>query len=208
MGERNQVTMKLLNIIARAITHIIVLMITIWFFWLVLGRFGVSEILSVGLGIAFAFAPGVYDYLGRDILGAKIEDTDPFERDDPFIKFRKGKYTRDKKEGLNASDFIFISRILKKRFHPLVGLVADLDLKKWRSIDPESELAAAVLETMDDEIEETQHWSKGKQLPFYPLFLLDVFESLKRELSVDYIFPEEKSADILERKHSRKDNYH
>ena len=80
--------------------------------------------------------------------------------------------------------------------------------KKWRSIDPESELAAAVLETMDGEIEETQHWSKGKQLPLYPLFLLDVFESLKRELSVDYIFPEEKSADILERKHSRKDNYH
>lgn len=190
----------ILGSFCRAIAHSVLAIAIVWLFWALLSWFGVSEILSVGLGIVFALAPGVNDYLGRDILGNKIEGFNSVDDDNLFLKFREGKYTRNRRESVNASDFVFISRILKEKYKPLVSLVADLDLEQWRSIDPESELVGAIMESLTDEIDETPHWAKGNKLPLYPLFLVDLLECLQNEMSIDHVFEEEKQGDVLKRK--------
>ncbi len=162
----------------RACSHALLAAFFVCIIWWVLTAAGVPEALAVGIGLAFALAPGAYDYLGQDLLGRRIDEPDPLESNDPFLKFREGKYSRRRDEGLNASDFVFIARLLKPKYQPLAALIAELDLPQWRKLNPDSDLVEAVMESLSDEIDETPHWARDKKLPLYPLFLLDLLECL------------------------------
>lgn len=159
----------------------IVLLVVLW----VARALGASDLLAVGLGVVVALAPGAYDYLGRDLMGRRLVDDDPLE-EHPYLWVGKTRLTRSLDDGLNASDFAFVARELASDWTYLKPMVEDLNLASWRALDPESELAEAVMTSVEAKIDGTVDWAVEKKLPLVGLFWADIHAMLTSELARDF----------------------
>ena len=168
------------RILAHSLTAIVVL-----FFVATLSRFlGVGENMSIGFGIVAALAPGAYDYLGRDLSGRRVEESDPLgEVDAPWMWIGNTRFNRSISDNLNDGDIAYALRVAPTE---VVSLFAITTVKEWRRLDPSSDLAGSVIEALDAEIDSIPDWTPDQQLPMYGLFLADLREGLLNELGAEY----------------------
>ena len=71
-------------------------------------------------------------------------------------------------------------------------MVAELDREQWRYLDPEHDLAAAVMTAVGEEIERTPSWARGARLPLYTMFLGELHDRLAGELGLEHIHEEKR----------------
>lgn len=173
------------NAVLRAIAHclmgVVSLLVTAWIARLL----GASELTAIGVGVVVALAPGAYDYLGRDLLGQRIDAGNPLE-DPPFLWIGKRRYSRDRDEVINVSDFDYLAAELNADWAYLRPMVQDLTLDSWRTLDPDSDIANAVISTVEAKIDEVPDWAVLDRLPMIGLFYADLHTVLLDELAKDF----------------------
>lgn len=168
--------------LVRALVQAVVSGLGVWALFLLFSWMGLNSALSLGIAIVAVLAPGAYDYLDRDIFGNRLETQPVTPLGDSFIRFSEGKYSRHANESVNASDFVFVSRLLKDKYRGYAPSVAKLNLEQWQRLDKDHELVEPILESLCFEIDQTVEWAVNRELPLYPLFLMDILESLEDEL--------------------------
>lgn len=174
------------RVIGRTIAHALMAALITWGVFALLRWLGGDPVLAAAIGLAVAVAPGAYDVYGRDLMGRRIHDDDPIEGDDPFVRFAQGKYSRDAKQAVNQSDFIYIARNLDRGFTPLAPMIRELDLPVWQAMNPESDLAEAVMVSLETQLDAIPDWAAARELPLYALFLLDMHDRFSSELGRHY----------------------
>lgn len=152
---------------------------------------GLDPALAAAAAIVFVLAPGAYNYLDRDLAGRPIMTLDPIEGNAPFIRFPSGKFTRPEDNGLNKADFVWIASHLAGHYTSLRPLVAELDRETWASLDPDSDLADAVLDSVSELIDEVPDWTPDGELPLFALYLTDLEGMLREGLGMEFIHPED-----------------
>lgn len=146
--------------------------------------FGLSELSAVGIGVVTALAPGTYDYLGRDLLGRRIENPDPLDSlEDPWMWIGNTRFTRKSEDLLNDADLTFALRMAPEE---MVALGSVSTISDWRALNPESDLATSVIDALEDSINDIRDWTPGHQLPMFGLFLADLRDGLLNELGSDF----------------------
>jgi len=155
---------------------------------------GLDVALAAAAGVVFVLAPGAYNYLDRDLAGRPIVTMDPIEGNAPFIRYPSGKFTRPEDNGLNNADFVYVAGLLAPQYTSLAPLVAELDRETWASLDPDSDLADAVLDSISALIDAVPDWTPDGQLPLFALFLTDLERMLREGLSLDFVHPEDMRA--------------
>lgn len=152
---------------------------------------GLDAALAAAAGVVFVLAPGAYNYLDRDLAGRPIVTMDPIEGNAPFIRFPSGKFTRPEDNGLNNADFVFVAGLLAPQYASLRSLVAELDRETWASLDPDNDLADAVLDSISALIDAVPDWTPDGQLPLYALFLTDLEGMMRDGLGLEFVHPED-----------------
>jgi hypothetical protein len=109
----------------------------------------------------------------------------------PFIRYPDGKYVRPNDNGLNNADFRWVASILLPHYGTLRPLVADLDRDNWQTLDPESDLADAVLESVAGLIDAVPDWAEEGQLPLVALYLSELERLLRDTIGLDFVHPED-----------------
>lgn len=173
------------NAVLRAIAHCLMGVVSLLFAAWIARLLGASELTAIGVGMVVALAPGAYDYLGRDLLGRRISGDDPLE-EAPFLWIGKRRYTRDRDEILNASDFSYLAGILHADWTYLKPMVQGLTLESWRMLDPDSDIATSVISAVEDKIDAVPDWAVGDKLPMIGLFYADLHSVLLDELAKDF----------------------
>lgn len=152
---------------------------------------GLDSAIAAAAAVAFVLAPGAYNYLDRDLAGRPIVTLDPIEGNAPFIRFPSGKFTRPEDNGLNKADFVYVAGHLLPQYASLRSLVAELDRETWAGLDPDSDLADAVLDSISALIDDVPDWTPDGELPLYALFLTDMERLFREGLGMDFIHPED-----------------
>lgn len=152
---------------------------------------GLDPAIAAAAAVVFVLAPGAYNFLDRDLAGRAIVTLDPVEGNAPFIRFPSGKFTRPEDNGLNHADFVYVAGLLLPQYASLRSLVAELDRETWAGLDPESDLADAVLDSISGLIDDVPDWTPDGELPLYALFLTDLERLLRDSLGMDFIHPED-----------------
>ena len=156
-----------------------------------LGWLGLDPVLSAAAAGVFVLAPGAYNDLDRDLRGRPIVTHDPIEGNAPFIRYPSGKFTRPEDNGLNRADFVWLAGRLLPQYASLASLVAEFDRETWATLDPESDLADAVIDSLAAEIDAVPDWTPGTELPLYALFLSDLERMLREGLGMEFIHPDD-----------------
>ena len=150
--------------------------------------FGIDPAFGAVLGLAGAF--------GGLLRGRSAEDDvaaaeGAFAGPAPFIRYPDGKYVRPADNGLNNADFRWVAGILLPHYGTLRPLVADLDRSNWQTLDPESDLADAVLESVAGLIDAVPDWAEEGQLPLVALYLSELERLLRDTIGLDFVHPED-----------------
>jgi hypothetical protein len=156
-----------------------------------LAALGLDPAIAAAAAVVFVLAPGAYNYLDRDLAGRAIVTLDPVEGNAPFIRFPSGKFIRPEDNGLNNADFVYMAGLLAPQYATLRSLVAELDRETWATLDPESDLADAVLDSLSALIDAVPDWTPDGQLPLFALFLTDLEGMMRDGLGLDFIHPED-----------------
>lgn len=174
-------------VLGRSFVHMVACAVGVYLFWLLFKwLFPISDELAIGMALAAILGPGAYDYLGRDLMGNRIEHG--FEAEDEPVEVSYGDtvYSRPVDDKLNRSDFIYISDNLTAGGDPLRSMVRDLDLKAWRSTNPDSELALVVFEAIEEKIDGLFKWAETGELPVIALHYYFLHEALSEEIGRDF----------------------
>lgn len=150
--------------------------------------FGVDPVFTAILGLG-----GALGTLARGFgAGDDVATTEgAFAGPAPFIRYPDGKYVRPSDNGLNNADFRWVASILLPHYGTLRPLVADLDRDNWQTLDPESDLADAVLESVAGLIDAVPDWAEEGQLPLVALYLSELERLLRDTIGLDFVHPED-----------------
>ena len=173
-ADRSDAGATMTRAIARAAAHALVSGLIVALVWAALRWLGASDALAAGVGVAVALAPGVNDYLGRDLAGRRLSD-DPLapepEPEDATFRTPEGTLRRAPDELLNASDFVSVSRMVSPE---MVEAVAALTPRAWAALPAGDPREAEVMGALDAWLDGVPDWAVDGRLPLEAIFLAEL----------------------------------